>query len=165
MVHSNNSSRIASNNRRRKFRKMSISKKEKMEMSWRRPTNDDTGKSAQIKEQPQASDPGITQKLEVGERKIWEWPTPKARVPGNTPDPGPVPLEERALKALQMELAKKKVFHEFYTWQKHQKVPLSPVEIWVYEMRRLHFSGHLLCTEKEFEEGHPVKTILKRGET
>ena len=134
-------------------------------MSWRRPTDNNTGKSAQIKEPPQAPDSGITQKLEVGERKIWQWRIPKAGVPGNMPDPGLMPLKERALKELQMELAKTKAFQEWYTWEQHQKVPLSPVEIWVYEMRRLHFSGHLLCTEKEFEEGHPVKTILKRGET
>ena len=126
-------------------------------MSWRRSTDDEARKPMQIRESPQAPAPSITQK--------WEGRTPKARVPGNTPDPDLVPLKKRALEELQMELAKTKVFQEWYMLQQHQKVPLSPVEIWVDEMRRLHFSGHLLYTEKEFEEGHPVKTILKRGET
>ncbi|KAJ4003858.1 hypothetical protein NW752_011986 [Fusarium irregulare] len=134
---------------------MSMAKKEKMGMSWRR-SDDETRKPTQIRESPQAPAPSITQK--------WEGRTPKARVPGNAPDPSLVPLKKRALEELQMELAKTKVFQEWYMLQQHQKVPLSPVEIWVYEIRRLHFSGHLLCTEKEFEKGHPVKTILKRGE-
>ncbi|CAG7562357.1 unnamed protein product [Fusarium equiseti] len=165
MMHSNNSRRCASNNRPRMFPGMSKYKKQKMEMPWRRPTDDDTGKPAQIREPPQTSAPGITQKPGVGQRVLNDWHTLEARVPGNTPDSDPTLLQRHTLNNLQKQLAKQKVIKDYYMWEKQQRVPLSPVQIWVHEMRRLHYSGDLLCTEEEFEKGHPVKTILKRGET
>jgi len=164
-MHPNNSSRGASDNRPRKFPDISKSKKQKMGMSWRRPTDDDTDKPAQIRDPVQAPAPGITQKPGVGQRGLNDRHTPEARVPGNTPNPEPMPLQRRTLNNLQKQLEKGKAIKEYYMWEKHQTVPLSPVQLWVYEIRRLHHSGDLLCTKKEFEKGHPVKTILKRGET
>lgn len=164
-MHPNNSSRGASDNRPRKFPDISKSKKQKMQMSWRRPTDDDTDKPAQIGKPPQAPAPGIAQKHGVGQRGLNNWHKPEARVLGNTPDPDPMPLQRHTLNKLQKQLAKQKVIKEYYMWEKRQRVPLSPVQIWVYEVRRMHYSGDLLCTEKDFEKGHPVKTILKRGET
>ncbi|RFN43987.1 hypothetical protein FIE12Z_11780 [Fusarium flagelliforme] len=156
MMHPNNSSRGASDNRSRKFPDMSKSKKQKMEMSWRRPTDDDTGKLAQIREPPQTPAPGIAQKLEVGERKIWDW---------RRPGPDPMPLQEHTLKNLQKELEKRDVIADRMMWEKLRRLPLSRVQMWIYDMGRIYRNGDLLCTEKEVEEGHAVKIILKRGET
>ncbi|KAJ4112505.1 hypothetical protein NW768_011672 [Fusarium equiseti] len=167
MMHPNNSSRGASDNRPRKFPDMRISKKEKMEMSWRRPTDDDTDKPAQIKEKPQAPAPGITQKPEVGHRGLFDWRTPETRVPGTTlrPEPMPLPLEEHTLKKLQKELEKQEAIAHRVMWEKVQRLPLDRVKMWVYDMRTMYHNGDLLCTENEVEGGHPVKTILKRGKT